>query len=122
MSGKWAGRKVTCAGGAVSASRKPESLSGECERTIPYPLDGAKQAIKGPPNADAQPAWLDALKSWRTSCRQSMGLHADESPGKALFDMEALKWTQNSFVHTQSEFMKRMLTAEGHESMHRAPY
>ena len=105
MSGKWAGRKVTCAGGAVAASHKPRSLSSECERTIPHPLDGAKQTIKGPANADEQPAWLESLKTWRASCRRSMGLSADESPGQALFDVEALKWTQTAFVHTQSEFL-----------------
>ena len=55
------------------------------------------QLIAPPAVAAAQPAWLEALRSWREGCIGFLGL--DESP--VIFDDPQLTWTQTSFVHVQ---------------------
>ena len=55
------------------------------------------QLIAPPAVTAAQPAWLEALRSWREGCISFLGL--DESP--VIFDDPQLTWTQTSFVHVQ---------------------
>ena len=70
--------------------------------TRPLTVDGSGdwnhgQLIAPLSSAAAQPAWLDALRSWRAGCVDSLGL--EEPP--VIFDDPQLRWTQTSFVHVQ---------------------
>ena len=53
------------------------------------------QLLAPPRNAQHHQTWLAQLRSWRSSCQQTLGL-SDE-----LFDIEDLHWTQQAFVQVQ---------------------
>ena len=81
--------------------------------TRPLTVDGSGnwnhgQLIAPPAVAAAQPAWLEALRSWREGCIGPLGL--DESP--VIFDDPQLTWTQTSFVHVQMHPFDRLFYDE----------
>lgn len=74
----------------------PQTWAGAGNSLFPAPVDGS--------HAD----WLKGLREWRQSTRAAAGL----SGGGEVYTVEALRWTQTSYVQPQVHSFDRMLWNE----------
>ena len=63
--------------------------------------DPAGQLIRAPNSTAGWADWLQEITQWRTACREKVGYNG------SIYNVNHLKWTQNSYIQPQSHTYDR---------------